>query len=193
MLIVLLLLAATFGMYKASKHMDLNLNHAFGDRIDSLNGVYVYYNGGMDHVDGRCLAPGNYNIGLRYQCVEFVKRYYYEYYQHKMPETYGDAKDYYDPRVSDGTLNPQRDLVQFSNPGTQKPEVGDIVVFKGNLLNSHGHVAIVYSIENDIVEVIQQNTGSFGSSRAQFELHPIDNKWQLNNDRILGWLRMKEN
>lgn len=47
-----------------------------------------------------------YNVGLRYQCVEFVKRYYsLEHYAHRMPNSYGHAKDLFDPRVEDGAMN----------------------------------------------------------------------------------------
>ncbi len=47
-----------------------------GDKVDSLNGVYVYYNSNVGNVSGRNLASDGYNLGLKYQCVEFVKRYY---------------------------------------------------------------------------------------------------------------------
>lgn len=46
-----------------------------GAPLDSLNGVVVYYNDGMGAVHGRNTVDG-YNVGLKYQCVEFVKRYY---------------------------------------------------------------------------------------------------------------------
>lgn len=49
-----------------------NSQHAVGDRIDELNGVAIYYNGGVNTVQGRNLSKDGYNLGLRYQCVEFV-------------------------------------------------------------------------------------------------------------------------
>ena len=66
-----------------------------GDVIDSLNGVKVYYNGSnFAKSYGRNLAPDGYNLGLKYQCVEFVKRYYYQVYKHKMPNTQGNAREF---------------------------------------------------------------------------------------------------
>jgi len=59
-----------------------------GEKVDSLNGVYVYYNGSVGHVSGRNLVPDGYNPGLKYQCVEFVKRYYYQHLNHKIPDSY---------------------------------------------------------------------------------------------------------
>src|SRR5690606_23830292 len=70
--------------------------HLVGKPVDSLNGVVVYYNGAVGHVLERNVAADGYNIGLKYQCVEFVKRYYYEHLQHKMPDSYGHAKDFFD-------------------------------------------------------------------------------------------------
>lgn len=46
-----------------------------GAPLDSLDGVVVYHNVGMDNVSGRNVVDG-YNVGLKYLCVEFVKPYY---------------------------------------------------------------------------------------------------------------------
>src|SRR5690625_3985796 len=62
--------------------------------IYSLNGVYVYYNGSTNTVVDRNTSLDGYNLGLEYQCVEFVKRYYYERLDHTMPNSYGHAKDF---------------------------------------------------------------------------------------------------
>ena len=59
-----------------------NFNYSVGQRIDSLNGVFVYYNGSVSNVSGRNKASDGYNLGMKYQCVEFVKRYYLEYLNH---------------------------------------------------------------------------------------------------------------
>ena len=66
-------------------------NYQVGDEIDSFNGVVVYHNGSVRHVEGRRVING-YNVGLKYQCVEFVKRYYLEHLNHQMPDSYGHAK-----------------------------------------------------------------------------------------------------
>ncbi|WP_413044376.1 hypothetical protein [Pseudomonas sp. YJ42] len=63
---------------------------------------------------GRNLTQDGYNLGLRYQCVEFVKRYYFERHGHRMPDSYGHAKDFFDPQVGDGALNARRGLLQFT-------------------------------------------------------------------------------
>jgi len=158
-----------------------------GDKIDSLDGVYVYENGDMTNVSGRNVTADGYNLGLKYQCVEFVKRYYYEHYRHKMPNSYGNAKDFFNPVCSDGTYNADRAMLQFKNGSVLPPVKGDLVVFSGTLINPYGHVAIVSSCKNNEVEIIQQNCGS---SRATFDLSRIANKYTINESGIVGWLRM---
>jgi surface antigen len=162
-----------------------------GKIIDSLNGVYVYDNGSVSNVSGRNITKDGYNLGLKYQCVEFVKRYYYEYLKHKMPDSYGHAKDYFDKSVGNGQKNKKRNLIQYINGNKSKPKQSDIIIFAPTLFNKYGHVAIVSKVTETKIEVIQQNPGPFSSSRETFTLKNHSGNWKINNNRILGWLRKK--
>jgi surface antigen len=188
-LITFLVLGGILVAYKGSKKINPNLKLTVGQKLDSLNGVYVYYNGGIDHVEERNLAPDGYNLGLKYQCVEFVKRYYYYHYHHKMPDSYGNAKDFFDPQVKEGKLNKKRALLQFTNPGSFKPQVGDLLIFDGHAVNPYGHVAIVSAVKETEIELIQQNPGPFAPSRDKLTLRFGNNAHIVENDRLLGWLR----
>ena len=172
-----------------SNKIDLNPSLKVGQKIDEFNGVAIYYNGSVDNIDGRRLTKDGYNLGLKYQCVEFVKRYYYEALNHKMPDTYGHAKDFFDPSITDGKKNKQRNLLQYTNPSISKPKTHDLLVFSGTLLNKYGHVAIIVNVTSNNIEIIQQNPGPFGSSRETFDLTYKNGKWKIENERILGWLR----
>lgn len=160
-----------------------------GFAIDSLNGVKVYYNGETETITGVNKSEDGYLLGLKYQCVEFIKRYYYEYLNHKMPNVYGNAKDFFKLDLADGETNSDRNLIQYTNPSKSKPKVSDIIVFSGTESNIYGHVAIISNVTENEVEIIQQNAGPFDSSREKFELKFQDNKWEILNKRILGWLR----
>lgn len=162
------------------------ITYTFGQPIDSLNGVYVYYNGKTNHVAGRNLTSDNYNLGIKYQCVEFVKRYYYQHLNHKMPDSYGDAKDFFDEQTNDGQINQIRNLVQYQNPGHTKPKADDLVVFRATSYNSFGHVAIISKVKDFRIEVIQQNTRK---TRKTYLLIKRKGKWLIMNKRIMGWLR----
>lgn len=160
-----------------------------GDKVDSLNGVYVYFNSNVRNVSGRNVAPDGYNIGLKYQCVEFVKRFYYEHLNHKMPNSYGHAKDFFNHQLKDGTRNRDRNLMQYSNRSKTKPQVNDLLIFDKTSFNKFGHVAIVSKVSDNKIEIIQQNPGPFASSRETFKLSKKDGKWEIHHGKILGWLR----
>lgn len=187
--IIIGVLIVLFFCYKELKTINFNLKYEVGQRIDSLNNVIVFYNGGVDNVVERHTKEG-YNLGLKYQCVEFVKRYYYEQLNHKMPDSYGHAISFYDVAIPDGEINKQRDLLQFSNPSISKPKVNDLLIMKGSLFNKYGHVAILSKAGNNKIEIIQQNPGPFSPSRETFNLlKTTDGKWKIKNDKVLGWLR----
>ncbi|OOV20265.1 CHAP domain-containing protein [Flavobacterium sp. LM4] len=190
-LLIISVLVLTYAGIKVVKKINLNSDYKIGQSLDSLNGVKVYYNGGVDNVLERNVTKDNYNLGLKYQCVEFVKRYYYEHYNHKMPDAYGHAKDFFDSKIKDGDLNPNRGLIQYANPGKAKSEIGDLVIFSGSLLNRFGHVAIISKVSENEIEIIQQNPGPFGSSREVFGVKNQEGKYKIESSRLLGWLRKK--
>lgn len=188
-LIVISVFVLAYAGIKAVKKINLNSDYGIGEPLDSLNGVKVYYNGGVDHVLERNITKDNYNLGLKYQCVEFVKRYYYEHLNHKMPDAYGHAKDFFNPEIKDGELNSKRNLIQYTNPGKAKPQVGDLVIFSGSVLNRFGHVAIVSKVSQNEIEIIQQNPGPFSNSRENFTLETQNGNYKIEAERLLGWLR----
>ncbi len=157
--------------------------------VDALNGVKVYDNGRTTNVYGRNTTRDGYNLGLRYQCVEFVKRYYYEHYSHKMPDSYGHAKEFFQHGLPDGRFNTKRGLYQFTNPSNSKPQVGDLLVFGATPGNQYGHVAIVSKSGSEYIEIIQQNPGMGNPSRVNIPLGNDTGSWNIFGKHILGWLR----
>lgn len=186
-----IILILTLVSFLLLRNANPNPHYEIGQALDSLNGVKVYYNGSVGHTGKRNTSSESYNIGITYQCVEFVKRYYYDYYHHKMPDSYGNAKDFFNPSVKDGALNKSRDLLQFTHPGKHKPQTGDLVIFDGHEGNPYGHVAIISEVRPHEIEIIQQNPGPFASSRVTFDLDSTTAGFKIGHERLLGWLRMK--
>lgn len=184
-------IVGSVAFWKAATLLNWNPGYTVGEEIDNHNGVAIYYNGGVGHTGGRNVAPDGYNVGIRWQCVEFVKRYYYEHLNHRMPDSYGHAKHFFDPSVSDGAMNSKRDLLQFANASRSKPLVDDLLVFAPTLLNRYGHVAIVSEVTEEDLEIVQQNPGPFESSRERLKLvRHEDGTWEIGGrKRIHGWLR----
>ena len=159
-------------------------SYPIGTPIDSLNGVYVYYNGrDILRNQGRHKSADGYNYGLKWQCVEFVKRYYYQALQHRMPNPWGHARAFFNLNLSSGAFNNERGLYQHRNGSKIQPKVNDIVVFGGD---TYGHVAIVAKVEADLVELIQQNVGT--QSRVQMSLSQRNGRWYMRSAKVLGWL-----
>lgn len=191
-LIIGILLIVGFVSFLLLRKINPNPQYEIGQALDSLHGVKVYYNGGVGHTGKRTTTADGYNIGITYQCVEFVKRYYYEYYHHKMPDSYGNAKDFFDSSVKDGTLNKNRNLLQYTNPSKHKPHIGDLVIFDGHGGNPYGHVAIISQVSPGDIEIIQQNPGPFAPSRVTFDLDSNAEGFKIDHERLLGRLRMKQ-
>lgn len=164
--------------------------HEPGDVVDSLDGVYVYYNGAVGSTYGRNASPDGYNIGIKYQCVEFVKRYYYEHYGHRMPDPWGHALDFFSPRLKEGKYCERRGLNQYHNGMGMKPAKGDLIIFNRTAGNPYGHVAIVSAVSDGEIEIVQQNPGPGKPSRINIPLVEKDGKCKVDSPRVLGWLRM---
>ena len=158
----------------------------FAQIIDVYHGVNIYYNGNNPGNDLRNKTKDGYSLGLKYQCVEFVKRYYYERLNHKMPESYGHAKSYIIPTLADGAFNKQRNLVQYKNGSAYAPKPNDILVFGPSVFNEFGHVAIVESCDNGEVHIVQQNVGC--RTREILKIDSSENGVHFKNKRVLGWL-----
>ncbi|QHI35679.1 hypothetical protein IMCC3317_10260 [Kordia antarctica] len=189
LIIIIILLGFCIGMLKVSQHVNINPFRTVGEKLDSFHTISVYYNGAVNHVEKRNVSKDGYNLGLEFQCVEFVKRYYYEHLNHKMPDSYGHAKDFFNPTIKDGKRNTQRNLLQYKNGSISKPKTNDILVFQSSWYNSFGHVAIVTKVTENSVSIIQQNAGPFSKTRVSFDLIYENNRWKIQDEKIVGWLR----
>ncbi|QXP71257.1 CHAP domain-containing protein [Polaribacter sp. R2A056_3_33] len=179
-ILLLLILSACFINCNSDRVYDKKGNEI----IDTFNNVPVYLHQGKNT---RHKASDGYNYGLEWQCVEFVKRYYYDHLNHKMPNTFGHAKSFYNHGLKDGQKNTARNLTQYSNKSKSQPKVNDLVIMGGHTFNKYGHVAIVSKVSDNEVEIVQQNVGRM--SRATFKLIHKDGIWEIENDLLLGWLR----
>lgn len=155
--------------------------------LDTFRGVPVYDNGPIvTFSHGRHYAADGYYFGQKWQCVEFVKRFFYKAFNHRMPDVWGHAKDFFDQDTPAGKLNKKRGLLQYRNGGSVAPQPGDLVVFTNGL---YGHVAIVSAVRSNQVEIIQQNI--YGHPRDGYSLKSEDGRWVMGESyQPAGWLRV---
>lgn len=162
-----------------------------GIEIDSYKGVKVY-NNGKDYVKdyGKNYSKDGYYYGLKWQCVEFVKRFYYDAKGHKMPDGLGHAKEFFDEAVKQGEINKKRNLFQYRNGEEIRPQVDDLIVFNDS---HYGHVAIVTEVTDKDIEIIQQNI--YENPRDRLKLSFKDGKYFVGGGTQrspAGWLRKGE-
>ena len=161
-------------------------NRRVGRVLDSYRNVPVYDNGLLFFRSyGKNYSPDGYYFGQKWQCVEFIKRFYYQAKGHKMPDVMGHAKSFFDESLPDGALNPRRGLVQYRNGSTNRPGPDDLMVFTDT---KFGHVAIVTAVTENSLAVIQQNILS--GPRRQFSLVTSNGHYFVTSPRRpAGWLR----
>jgi len=159
-----------------------------GNELDNHKGVAVYYNG-IVYIQshGKNYSESNYYYGYKWQCVEYVKRFFYQAKGHEMPDVFGNARDYFDPSVEQGQLNESRGLIQYRNGGDVSPQPDDLLVF----VDTHyGHAAIITDVSESYIEVIQQNVP--GKIRDRLPLQIVDGKYNIGASRKpAGWLRLE--
>ena len=137
-----------------------------GRVLDSYRGIPVYDNGLLFFRSyGKHYSSDGYYYGQKWQCVEFIKRFYHDAKGHKMPEVMGHAKSFFDETIPEGALNPRRGLIQYRNGSIEKPRPDDLIVFADT---KYGHVGIVTEAGETNVEIIQQNI--LGHTRQRFSV-----------------------
>lgn len=125
---------------------------------------------------------------MKWQCVEYVNRYYYIIYGLNIRIAGRDAYQYYG--------NPSSpELVSYPDGGVTAPQVGDILCFSGG---SAGHVAIVRNVGSTSITVIQQNVReNSDDANYTFPLTGSGGTFKVDGTQLgtgyscQGWLRKK--
>lgn len=158
-----------------------------GSEIGRYKNVPAYQNGKVITTShGKHYANDGYYYGQKWQCVEYVKRFYHVAHSHHMPSVWGHACDFFNPEIPHGELNPARGMLQFQNGGNTAPMADDLLVFRAGTL---GHVAIITKVNKNTIEVIQQNV--HGSARSVHALSLVDGIYTVGTvKKPAGWLRL---
>ncbi|HSI82770.1 MAG: CHAP domain-containing protein [Candidatus Methylacidiphilales bacterium] len=160
--------------------------------LDTYKGVAVYDNGPeMLKSHGRHYSWSGYYYGQKWQCVEYIKRFYFDALGHRMPDVMGHARDFFDNNTAQGEVNPKRDLLQYRNGDKVPPQADDLVVSQ-LIAGGYGHVAIITKVEGTKVEVIQQNCGEHFRSELELVKDAEGNyHLEMYGKPVAGWLRKK--
>ncbi len=153
----------------------------FGTKVGSYNGVDAYSNGSNGYVSYQYNYYNNYNTGMKWQCVEYVNRYYKAIYNKQI--TGGNANTYYSNASSKG-------LNSAKNGSSTKPKTGMILCSNGG---SYGHVAIIREVGSNYVKVIHQNWSNSSSDNSkQLSMTVKNGKYTISGFSssypVQGWL-----
>lgn len=159
------------------------------DPIDTYKGVPLYSNGkDFKKSSGRHYHWSGYYYGQKWQCVEFIKRFLFLNKNHRMPEVMGHAIDFFDPTIPSGTINRNRGMIQYDNGGLDAPQADDLIIFKNPI--PYGHVGIISETNENSLEIIQQNVGTF--TRQRISLQKIEDRYFVGDPstEAVAWLRV---
>ena len=152
-----------------------------GQYLGEFNGVNIYG-------DPTTYPYGNTSNKLRFQCVEYVRRYYYQKHNTILPNiSTGCAKDIINEYEGEGGL-----MRFLNNSSIRIPVPGDIIVFNATTSNPYGHVAIISEVNLDTnrIRFAQQNWpghpfGEVSFSRNDQDIINIEN---YEGYEVLGFL-----
>lgn len=134
-------------------------------------------------------AEDGYLFGNKWISTEFVRRYYYQVHNFKMPDDLASAKSFFDPAIQQGAINPKPGLIQFQNGLDEIPMAGDLMVF---LEGECGHIGVVTEVSENCVVIAQQNAEE-EKTRETLKLHHADGGWKVEGSRSpAAWLRLPQ-
>lgn len=158
----------------------------YNSYVGNFNFVDIISNGSTDYFSNSYHFVDSVNTGMKWQCVEFVNRYYLQVYHLDIRRAGDDAKVYYQKAG-------ERGLSAYPNGGSVPPQIGDIIVSEGDgTPTNHGHVAIISKVTNTMIYVAQQNwfenegDKSAPLARSGNAIGPFGGS---KSYKIKGWLR----
>lgn len=156
-----------------------------GTALSSFGSPAVPAHSNLSNPHESCDGWGTY--GLQYQCVEYVRRFYFlvkgiETREGKMERRWnGNANTYFRTAA-------QKGLDAFENGGKVRPQPEDILTFAGG---PYGHVAIITAVLPDRIEFIEQNFSPSGTGSLPYNpvTNHVENRVAGDTFVVEGWLR----
>lgn len=163
----------SFGLGEAKQAL------SFGSWVGNYNGIDAYSNGSNLYVNGAYSC-----CGLKWQCVEYANRYYYQKLGHQNLKYTGNANQYFGTASAKG-------LVAYANTSSTPPAVQDMLVSNGG---ASGHIAIVREVGSNYIKVIHQNWANDTSDNSKtLSMSYANGKYTVSGFSssypVKGWLR----
>ncbi|MEW6049537.1 MAG: CHAP domain-containing protein [Candidatus Zixiibacteriota bacterium] len=160
----------------------------WGAEIASYQNVDAYSTGEWN---GTGCSNGSTTYGYKWQCVEYVKRFYGVEVGDPISTSWGEAKNAFSKKDQDD-VGPN--LVAYSQGSSTKPQPGDILCFgEAEGEENSGHVGIIAEVGSNYVKMIDQNRATSSvdnpiqlslSTQAPYSVQSIGGGYVVQ-----GWLR----
>lgn len=125
----------------------------------------------------------------RWQCVEYIKRFYYEAMGINLYKPIGIARNYWDKYDNTGDYSYIKNsgLEKCNNDFSCRLNLGDILVFS---TAPYGHVAIEVNENGSQIKIIEQNYRSDDNSERYLDIQTQNTKYKILDNTVIGWLHM---
>jgi len=132
----------------------------------------------------------NIYTGLKWQCVEFARRYLIINYNITF-DSIDNAYNIFDlPYFISLKNNMMIKINKYVN-GSKTPPMKDSLLIWNRYYKNTGHVAIITNIDNDIITIAEQNynNNSWNGNNYSRKLKIVfNNGYYIMNNNILGWI-----
>ena len=140
---------------------------------------------------------GQVSTGLRWECVEYMRRFYLSALNLHVVRTgasTNNGKDWYPNAANieyrDGATT-HVGFDSFANDTvTRPPAAGDILGYSGSVGGGFGHVAIIKRVRPDYILTAQENWNNEPSDLdRRLTLTRTNGRYKVNDTGVQGWLR----
>lgn len=176
----------------------------YGESIGCNGKTTAYSNKDNTYVsnDSHFIILHNQSLcsGMKWQCVEYARRWLME----NRDIFFGDVQYATDiwalssaKQLSDNT-NPLTALRYINGVSTEKPRVGDLLIYDTSYAPVTGHVSVIVAVGTDTIKVAEQNYSSYKWAAPDYsqELKLIlkteergDSQYGIQDKGVIGWMR----
>lgn len=167
----------------------------YGTELGSYEGVVGYSNGGDHHFSAEGNFVGRIFTGIKWQCVEYARRWLILRRNLTFSQVDGAADIWYLNSFKTIQNSSKFTIIKRANGSEQPPTQNSVLIWKRSRANPFGHVAIVTEVNVDkrYIRVAEQNLDTnYWPGNYSREIPLIYNQgWYIHDeDPLYGWIEL---
>ena len=130
----------------------------YGTNLGANKGTIGYSNGNSDYISEEYNQDGDIYYGMKWQCVEYSRRWLIQQYRYTFESVDGAADIWSLKNFVDVDTSHAVNITKVENGSKCKPEVGNVLIYKrGGSDIPYGHVAIIVDVSDYGIKVAEEN------------------------------------